>query len=218
MQTTAFATTLHLATLDVDAQEADRVSSRPLRFSAPRVMRELWNEIRLRDSGITREHWVVLLRTGAAMLSLGLLVLLVICVRVMNDGLEVDSRANERNIRIVQKEHDRLELEAQARRAPQQIDAAILALGLVHSPTYELTDDGHAVLVSAPLTARPPAALAPTVAPKPAAGSNAVSTPASAAPVTGSSLAGASNVSHASVSTHIAADVVAQRGEIGSTR
>lgn len=196
MQTSAFATTLHLATLDVDAQEADRAAAHPLRFSAPRVMRELWDEVRFRDSGITRDHWIVLLRSGVAMLSLGLLVLLVICVRVMNDGLEVDSRANERNIRIVQKEHDRLELEAQARRAPQQIDAAIAALGLVHSPTYELTDDGHAVLVSAPLTARPPAALAPTVTVGPAPAAKA----------------GAASSAHA-----VAADVVAKRGEIGST-
>jgi hypothetical protein len=212
MTTSALAHTLQLATLDVDVQEADSLSAQALPFSVSRVMSETWNEVRLRDSGITREHWKVLLRSGVAMLSLGLLVLLVIFVRVMNDGLEAYGRGSERNIRIVQKEHDRLELEAQARRAPQQIDAAISALGLVHSPMYELTADGHSVLVSSPLQPRPPDAVAPMVPTKPTAPRAAAAAPKFDvdAPDEGAPAADAEPV--------VGSEVVAKRGEIGSAQ
>jgi hypothetical protein len=106
------------------------------------LVREAWDEVRSLDLGLTRDHVRTLTRMGLALAGLSVLVLLTVGVRVANDRLELSNRRSAQQMKLLQKEGDRLALELQARRGAPQMEAVIQQLGLAAAPELEMGPDG----------------------------------------------------------------------------
>jgi hypothetical protein len=143
----------------------DRVRSVVGFGAIARLVREAWDEVRSLDLGLTRDHVRTLTRMGVALAGLSVLVLLTIGVRVANDRLELSNRRSAQQMKLLQKEGDRLALELQARRGAPQMEAVIRQLGLAAAPELEVGADGTVQRARMAPTLRVQPIIAPDAAP-----------------------------------------------------